>query len=103
MPLRFLRDVEGENVGCFILLIVSWLTLFQLLMQRFLPTLVSIFQAPPEKTPIGINAVSIAVHHFNGIVKMFLPFIWICLYQFEFPHDSRTNLVDNSATVRPGF
>lgn len=29
----------------------------KLLMQRFLPTLVSIFQAPPEKTPIGINAV----------------------------------------------
>lgn len=29
----------------------------KLLMQRFLPTLVSIFQAPPEKTPLGINAV----------------------------------------------
>ena len=28
-------------------------------MQRFLPTLVSIFQAPPDKTPLGINAVSI--------------------------------------------
>lgn len=30
-------------------------------MERFLPTLVSIFQAPPEKTPLGINAVSISV------------------------------------------
>lgn len=29
----------------------------KLLMQRFLPTLVSIFQAPPDKTPLGINAV----------------------------------------------
>ena len=36
-------------------------SLFQLLMERFLPTLVSIFQAPPEKTPLGINAVSISV------------------------------------------
>ena len=30
----------------------------QLLQQRFLPTLISIFQAPQEKTPLGINAVS---------------------------------------------
>ncbi|XP_073252649.1 importin-9-like [Porites lutea] len=29
----------------------------KLLMERFLPTLVSIFQAPPEKTPVGINAI----------------------------------------------
>lgn len=27
-------------------------------MQRFLPTIVSIFQSPPDKTPLGINAVS---------------------------------------------
>ncbi|XP_029213393.2 importin-9-like isoform X4 [Acropora millepora] len=29
----------------------------KLLMQRFLPTIVSIFQSPPDKTPLGINAV----------------------------------------------
>ncbi|EDO40537.1 predicted protein [Nematostella vectensis] len=55
----------------------------KLLQQRFIPTVISIFQSPPEKTPLGIHAVCIDV--LTNIIKFSEPPLSDLLLNNVFP------------------
>ncbi|XP_066017141.1 importin-9 isoform X1 [Pocillopora verrucosa] len=73
----------------------------KLLQQRFLPTLISIFQAPPEKTPLGINAVCMDI--LCNIIRCTQPPLSDLLLNSVFPVVVKTILgSDDNAVLQGG-
>jgi len=72
----------------------------KLLQQRFLPTLISIFQAPPEKTPLGINAVCMDI--LCNIIRCTQPPLSEPLLNSVFPVVVNTILASDDNSVLQG-